>query len=144
MATTRGPIPKRTDQRRRVNKPEVDYTHAAALVDVVEVPAVDDEWHPIAKRWFASLAESGQSRFFEPSDWAYATLTAEAMTRLLYADKFSATHFAAVQSAMTDLLTTEGARRRARLEIERAASDGDAEDATVTAIGSYRDQLGLG
>lgn len=66
-----------------------------------------------------SLAGSGQARFYEPSDWQTARYVAESMSRNLSAGRFSSQHFAAVMSAMTDLLTTEGARRRARLELDR-------------------------
>ena len=39
--------------------------------------------HPAARRWFESLAESGQSAFYEPSDWATAYVLAETMSREL-------------------------------------------------------------
>jgi hypothetical protein len=82
------------------------------------VPDVDEAWHPIARRWFGSLRSSGQAAFYQDSDWATAVYVAEAMSRNLVAGRFSAQLFAAVMSGMTELLTTEGARRRARLELE--------------------------
>jgi hypothetical protein len=79
--------------------------------------------------------------FYEPSDWATAQYVAEAMSRGLESPRFSAQLFAAVSSAMTELLTTEGARRRARLEIERGPVQ-DKEPAAVTALSDYRLSLG--
>jgi hypothetical protein len=73
-----------------------------------------------------SLAESGQSQFYEPSDWAVARYVAEVMSRNLADGNMSAVMFAAVMSAMTELLTTEGARRRARLELGTEATGGSA------------------
>lgn len=114
----RGPVPKRSDQRRRQNIG--DPITSIASAPVVEVPAADESWHPIARRWFESLGKSGQAVFYQPSDWAHAEFVAEAMSRNLVGEKFSAVLFASVLSGMTDLLTTEGSRRRARLEIEAA------------------------
>lgn len=114
--STRGPVPKRSDQRRRRNA--TDPVSSIARGAAVDAPPADENWHPIAKRWYESLGQSGQSVFYEASDWAHAEFVAEAMSRNLNAGRFSAQLFAAVLSGMTELLTTEGARRRARLEIE--------------------------
>lgn len=142
MAASRGPIPKRTDQRRRTNAPDVPMTGVAPIVETVEHPEPDGQWHPLAHRWYESLAESGQSRFYEPSDWALAQFHAESMTRLLNAEKFSASHLVAVMAGMTELLTSEGARRRVRMEVERTAAD--APTAGVAVISDYRERLGAG
>ena len=78
----RGPVPKRTDQRRRRNLLEGGIDSASGATSV-EVPDADGDWHPIAIRWFVSLGESGQSAFYEPSDWQFACFLAELMTRAL-------------------------------------------------------------
>ena len=85
---------------------------------------------------------SGQSNYYEPSDWAAAVYVAEAITRNLAARRFSHQAFATIFSAMTDLLTTETSRRRVRMEIERARDE--EESATgVAVIEDYRAMLGL-
>lgn len=133
-----GPVPKRSSERRRRNKES--KTEAVKAAGRVEMPEPAELWHPIARDWYVSLGESGQSRFMEPSDWQAARYVAEVMTENLTAGKFSATLFASVWAAMTDLLTTEGARRRARMEIER--DDGaEGDDAEVTALDDYRNAL---
>ena len=129
-------VPKRADQRRRRNKPDRPLTKVP-VVGAVEVPEPDGEWHPIAHAWYLSLAESGQSRFYEPSDWAQAKLWAEILSRQLQAGRISAQMMATWQSAATELLTTEGARRRARMEIQRNALA--AVDEPVTVLDDYRD-----
>jgi hypothetical protein len=135
----RGPVPKRSSERRRRNKESKPET-VAAIVEKVEAPRPSSRWHPAAKRWYLSLAESGQSQFYEPSDWAAAAYVAEAMSmNLRQAKKFSSVLFAAVFSAMSDLLTTEASRRRVRLEVERG--DAPAELASVTAIAGYKKNL---
>ncbi|QIY59726.1 hypothetical protein HEP86_13055 [Streptomyces sp. RPA4-5] len=110
---------------------------------VPDVPQADEEWHPIAGRWYASLVQSGQAQFYEASDWATALYLAEAMSRNLNSGKFSAQLLQAVLSGMTDLLTTEGPRRRARVELEReSGADDPREAARVTLMDSYRKAAG--
>ena len=119
-----GPVPKRSDQRRRNNKPATPIKKAPSVLPVAPTaPEADPNWHPIALRWYESLSLSGQAQFYEPSDWATAVYVAEVMSRNLGAAKFSAVLFGSVMSAMTDLLTTDGARRRARLELQREAPE---------------------
>lgn len=135
----RGPVPKRSSARRRRNK-ESKPEQVKPIVAAVEVPAASSRWHPIAREWFESLAQSGQSQFFEPSDWQAARYVAECMTRnLRQGAKFSSVLFAATWSAMSDLLTTEAARRRVRMEIERGEQP--TEPTGVTALADYRKRL---
>jgi hypothetical protein len=131
----RGPVPKRSSERRRRNKPEGAEVVQAPTVCVLEWPAVDEDWHPIAARWYRSLERSGQSQFYEDSDVAAAVYVAEAMSRSLKG-KLSSVMFAAVMSAMTELLTTEAARRRARIELERQTDA--AEPPAVASMERYR------
>lgn len=152
---SRGPVPKRSDQRRRANKPATPsgtISKAPAAV-VVEAPKTDDEWHPIARRWFDSLRESGQSRFYEPSDWATAYLIAESISRDLRPQVVGVTErgeavvetiplkgasLSAYLKAFGNLLTTEGDRRRASVELQRGELVDADEDASVTALDAYR------
>ena len=136
-----GPIPKRSDQRRRRNKPAVPITSAPGAASV-PVPPADPAWVPAARRWYESLAASGQSVYFEPSDWATAVVWSEVLSRALsQGARPSAQLIAAWSAASNELLTTEGARRRARLELDRRGEvDSDAESA-VAALDVYRRRL---
>lgn len=147
---TRGPVPERTEQRRRRNKPATAVSKAAATRDV-PIPVADEAWHPIARRWFESLVVSGQRRWYEPSDWATAYLIAESISRDLSPQFVGVTASAgsepiyeviplkgaslsAYLKAMGNLLATEGDRRRASVELQRGAVvdvDADAADAAV-------------
>ena len=49
---------------------------------------------------------------------------------------------AAWSAAATELLTTEGARRRMRLELQDATEDDDVSAGVVTALDEYRRALG--
>jgi hypothetical protein len=112
---------------------------APALVENVEIPPLPDHGvHEIARFWYESLKTSAQSQFYEPSDWAQALYLVAALTRALNTQPFTANSFTATWNAMNDLLTTEGARRRARLEVERVTGE---ESPGVTAISEYRAML---
>lgn len=152
-----GPVPKRSDQRRRRNKPEVPIDKAAGASEV-EVPAANSKWHPVAKRWYESLAESGQSAFYQPSDWATAYLVAESMSRdlkpqfvavnevtgeeIVKALPLKGASLSAYLKAFGTLLVTEGDRRRARVELERGGSESGGEE--VASLDDYRRRLGAG
>lgn len=135
----RGPVPKRSEERRRRNKNPDDRT--VIMRGVVEVPDPPAKLHTVAKRWYLSLADSGESQYYEPSDWAAALYVAEAMTKNLRSTRFSGQLFSSVWSAMQDMLTTESARRRSRLEVKRAIEDAEDDD-RPTAIDEYKARLG--
>lgn len=138
-----GPVPKRSETRRRRNKPEGAQLVKAAAGAPVVWPTPDRGWHPAAKEWFESLQVSGQARFYERSDTAVAYVVAQMMSTLLETGRPSAQMFAAVMSAQADLLTTEGARRRARVELERAAGEADPDEvAAVADFADYQRKLG--
>ena len=138
----RGPVPKRSDQRLGHRaKAEAEKITAAPAAAVVKAPDPDPLWHPLARDWFVSLAESGQSRFYEASDWQTARVWAEVLSRQLSADKLSAVMVQAWAGSAGELLTTEGARRRAQLELQRGGQSDEDEDASVTALDRYRAQV---
>lgn len=142
---THGPIPKRSEERRRRNKddgPGLAKAPSGPPADVPDLPEPDASWHPIATDWYLSLRESGQAAFYQPSDWAMARYAAELMSRGLQSDRPpNGQYVAALNSVMASLLTTEGDRRRARIELERKPTV-KAVPASVTAIADYRSSIG--
>jgi len=134
----RGPAPKREDQRRRRNKTEpVDRVVPDGQV---RGPDLSGEHSTAAVEWYEALRRSGQSVFFEPSDWAYAQhIVCTAIDT--YVRKPSAMMLQSINSAMASLLVTEADRRRLRVELEKA--EGPSEPAELVAIDSYRKQLGV-
>ena len=138
-----GPVPKRSSQRRRRNKPEGGLTVVEMpLVPPVEAPEPSGEWHQLARDWFVSLGESGQSQFFEPSDWAVAKFCAHLMSEELESGKASRSMMVAeITKLMGSLLSTEGDRRRVRLELQRGGED-KADSSTSSILAAYRDEFG--
>lgn len=148
-----GPVPKRSDQRRRTNSPGAEQALGAAEVPVPEANA---DWHPVAAAWFASLSTSGQAAFYEPSDWATAVLIAESMSRDLNPQVVGVTDdgatvmeqiplkgasLAAYLKAFAVLLVTEGDRRRSRLELQRPQAAEPEAPAEVSELDAYRSRL---
>src|SRR5690349_12382758 len=71
-----GPVPARSDQRVRRNEPEIPIDKIPAI-GPVDVPELDlGGWvHPLVSDLYEAMKNSAQSKYFEPSDWAYARLT---------------------------------------------------------------------
>ncbi|WP_443601400.1 phage terminase small subunit [Actinokineospora baliensis] len=127
--SARGPIPKRSDQRVRRNKDSGAPIQQVAAIGAVDVPALSiPDAHPMIEDFYRSLIDSAQSRFYEPSDWQFARFTLHFADRLVKSSKPSAQMLTAVNSALTDLLVSEGSRRRVRLEIEREQAAGTVID----------------
>lgn len=142
----RGPVPKRSEERmgHRSKQEKQSRVQAAsgAPIGLPNLPDPDPMWHTIASDWYLSLRESGQAAFYEPSDWAMARYAAELMSRALQSDRApNGQLVAALNSVMANLLTTEGDRRRARIELERKPAV-TVVPASVTAIADYRSQIG--
>ena len=132
MASFTGPVPNRSDQRVRRNKDavEVEKVPVSGEVPVPELNIPDA--HPFVVELYESMQISAQRKYYEPSDWAYAKTTLHFLNGLLLSSRPSAQMLAAVNSMLTQLLLTEGERRRVRIEVERSAST--SQDATVISI----------
>lgn len=126
-----GPIPKRSEERIRRNKPEIEITKIEASNEVTQPPLGFDDPHPIISDLWDSLGESAQSEYYEPSDWQFARFTLHFADGLIKQARPSAQMFQGVTSALTDLLVSEGARRRVRMEIERANASTTIVDASA-------------
>ena len=139
---TRGPVPKRSDQRQRRNKESEPIT-VTVVGEVPEAPAPDPGWHPIAHQYWDAFHASGQTRFWEPSDWALAYDLMEEITRYKEAGRRSSQMRAAIDAGMARLMVSEADRRRVRLELQRDGDDQAAmAPAEVTRLDEYRDLYG--
>lgn len=131
---TRGPAPKRDDQRRRRNATEPVDT--AASDGQVRGPELKGKHSAVARRWYEALRRSGQVQFFEPSDWAQAELVVVAIDAFVRSP--SASQLAAINQMSASLLVAEGDRRRQRLELERVAGEQPEEASDVSWIDEAR------
>lgn len=133
MAGITGPVPKRSDERIRRNAEVIPIEKLAAAGLVIAPPLALDDPHPMVVNFYDSLKESAQAKYYEPSDWEYARYVMYFINKLLrHQGNPSAVMFAAINTALSNLLVTEGDRRRVRIEVER-----DGKEADITDIASY-------
>jgi len=134
-------MPKRSIERRRRNvSSDVDTIEVRGRVRVPGIQARWN-WHPIAAQLYRSLKASGQSIYFEPSDWAAAILAGDMTSKLLRRKTPSAELLATVWKMWGDLMVTESSRRRARIEVVRLLDEATGDGTNVTAINKYRGRL---
>lgn len=138
----RGPVPKRSTERHG-HRGQSDQPEQVEQAGTVGRPEPADHWHGTARRWYESLSESGQSRFYEPSDWEQAHFTADLMHRALTDEKVNAQLVAQVRGLMADLLSTEASRRRVSMEIVRVQDGGESQQSggNVTQMADRRKRV---
>lgn len=133
-----GPVPKRSDQKRHRIKPDVPLRRGQAQ-PFVSCPPPGKDWDKRARDWYKSLALSGQSVFYEPGDW-HTALVAGALLSDIYRNGFAVASQIQAWSAMnSELMATEGARRRARVELYREPAEAE----PVKTAGSRKRDRGL-
>jgi len=134
-----GPVPKRSDERIRRNKDDVEVTKIDAAGEVDQPPLGFDDPHPVISDLWDSLGESAQNQYYEPSDWQYARFVLHFADGLIKSSRPSAQMFQGIHSALADLLVSEGSRRRVRMEIERANAQADVIDISE----EFKKRMGL-
>lgn len=129
---TRGPLAKRSDEpraghsmgvhdiRNRITVTEHDYR--------VVVPEEDPAWDNYAKWWYRSLRHSGQSKFFENSDWMSAFIAADVLSQMCEVG-YSAGLLAEWNDMASRLLVCEADRRRVNMELVNKGVDPDEQEA---------------
>jgi hypothetical protein len=111
------------------------------LRPVTDVPGPDPEWHQLAQELYLSAAESGQADFYQKSDWLLWYSLCEDLSYYKKMGKRSGQMLQTIYSTMTELLVTEGARRKARIILTDPEPEED--DAAVLALADYRTELGM-
>lgn len=137
----RGPIPGRSDdgsghrttQMRRARG--MAHIEAPILAEDVKPLAPDPDWCNAARQIWDSVRDSAFTRWYEPSDWAVLWFVCEEINEYVGAGRPSM-KLASIMSALTSLLLTEGDRRRAGVEIQRATKT-QLESAGVTAMKDF-------
>ena len=138
----RGPVPKRSDQRHGHRKAEPgDSAPPPSSAAKFTPPPAKATWNHTAKQWYWSLKKSGQAVWYQPSDWMYAYVWADLLSRQLESDKPSAMMLTAWNAAASSLLVTEGDRRRVRIELEKAGKADPDKDAGVASMEAWRTKL---
>lgn len=105
---------KRSDQRRRRNARPLEEGTAGERPTPPDPP---EEWNERAKGWLIGLRTSGQSEFYEASDWQMALVAGDLLTK--FGETGRANLIEQFLKISTVLLASEGDRRRAYLELRR-------------------------
>jgi hypothetical protein len=118
-----GPIPDREANlarpRARKGAEQSGLPLTKGVAFPTEVPEPDENWHKIARLIWDGAVSSGQSLYYQNSDWAMLYSICDDITYVKnQGNKRSAQMLATVYAAMTTLLITEGDRRRLRVELE--------------------------
>ena len=147
----RGPIPNASDDlardRSRKGKDQVAVTKGVRIEP--RIWEADPEWSPLAVDLFDSASTSGQMDFYQDTDWVMLKFLCGEITAYENAYKTYTTEsgakrtpvrngqwLSAILSLATSLLTTEGDRRRVRIEL--AAAETKKPDFTLIAMDAYR------
>jgi hypothetical protein len=139
-----GPPPNRSEDlarpRERKGSDQVPVTKGVART--VTIPEPDENWHPIATMIWEGLTTSGQSDFFQNSDWAYAYHVCEELSSYKQGGGGRGRNgqiLTAISSALSNLLVTEADRRRVRLELDAPPSNDPGP--SVAVMNDYRARL---
>jgi len=107
----------------------------------IPIPGADPSWNPIVQSWFRSLTLSGQSDFYEASDWATAVLAAKAY------DIFLKTYNAGILGNFVRLSERLGVtitdRKRSRIELDDPEGVDQDEEAADAAVIDWSKRLGI-
>ena len=100
--------------------------------EIPAIPEANPRWLPQARSWYNSLALSGQSDFYEASDWATAIIAAQSFDTFLRT--CNASVLASFVRLSERLCATVTDRKRSGIELaepERADADDEAADNAV-------------
>ena len=143
-----GPIPNRSSdlsrpRERKGSSEEHRNTSPLKTGDMmpVTIPDPDPQWHDIATLIYEGLISSGQSRWYQNSDWAIAYLVCSELSDYKRSNRRNAQTLNALLSTLGSLLATEGDRRRVRVELNEPKTN--EVDASVVAIADYQKLLNV-
>jgi hypothetical protein len=139
-----GPVPNREADlaRPRERKGSDQQSVTKGKARKVRWPAPDTEWHPLAREIYFGCKNSGQADFYQQSDIA---LLRSLMDDLTVAKRNpgqrSGQLLQTLYSTLSNLLVSEGDRRRVRIELTEP--EDKSKPASVTVLAKYREDLGL-
>ncbi|QDP44208.1 terminase small subunit [Streptomyces phage Celia] len=140
---TRGPVPNRSEDLARPRERKGGDAKAVTkgVARPTSVPNADRDWHPIARKVWDGAKASGQTDFYQASDWAILYSLCDDLSAFKKSKVRSAQMAQTLYSALGNLLLTEGDRRRAGIELNEPPDESEA--ASVVAIADYKKELGL-
>jgi len=111
-------VPKLAAERRRRNTTADPTLLTLPAANASTPPEADESWHPVIRHWWAGIVNAPQAELFTSSDWGLCLYLAHRESVNLQQSRPSAQASALFLAAQSDLLTTEGSRRRLRVEVD--------------------------
>lgn len=105
------------------------------------IPDPNPGWCEVANGLWESAQTSGQSDFYQDSDWWTLYFACDQITYMYEQGKRSPEFLKGIISMLANLMFTEADRRRARIELTDNTED--PEDVAMTAVADYRARLGV-
>ena len=122
----RGPVPKRPEElvghvsrERRDGDGLTAVKVGQKIVHKSKPPNASSEWSSTAKLLYKAARQSAQSTLYEPTDWAELHSLMSDLTRYQEQAVRNAQYLSGIQTALNDLLFTEGSRRRRRVLLDK-------------------------
>lgn len=119
----RGPMPKRAEDIKGHRSAERLRGHDVTPIPsdpatpfIAKQPRQDPEWSKHAKMIWKALRDSTYAKAYRKTDWAIAYNTMQTLTVYEGMDKRSGELLAGIATQFDELLLTEGARRRLKVE----------------------------
>lgn len=109
------------------------------LQPVTRRPLPDPQWHPIATGIYDSVQTSGEVSWYQDSDWWMLYNLCEELSDYKKQDRRNGQILSSILSALDNLLLTEAARRKARIELQRPPEP--KPDLSVVAINTYQSKM---
>lgn len=107
--------------------------------DGIPIPGANPKWKPEAQSWFRALKLSGQSEFFEASDWATAVAAAGAY------DIFLRTYNGNILTQFNRMSERLGCtvidRKKSRIELAEPEPTDEDEDAADEILSEWQGRL---
>lgn len=132
-----GPVPKRSEQRRRTNTPVRELVKPSGAAPA---PELTGDVHPLARSFYESLAASPEADFYSAAVWQRALIHVHVLSSVLEERGnrgISSMLYTALQHDWKSLLVDPAEQRRLGIEIQAAPEVNPNElraDATVTSI----------
>jgi hypothetical protein len=108
--------------------------------DIPAIPEANPGWLPQARSFYNSLKLSGQSEFYEASDWATAICAAQAYD--IFLRTYNASILASFVRISERLGATHSDRTRAGIVLDSPAPHDADEDAADEAVVNWQERLG--
>lgn len=136
---TRGPVPKRSEERLG-NRTQAELAVTKGTARPVSKPKANPDWHYIAKYAFnQAMGKSGTNDYAQNSDWLAAWFLAEQLDDYVKSSRRSSMAAAEIRQLMGDLMFTESSRRRVGIELEEPAEA--KVDKGAEGVNAARDRL---